>query len=112
MLNAAAKAVSGAADRASKRKEISPCVDADEGYGSVEHEGGVLLRDDAVRSAQSGTGEQASSDMLVKSHMDTYRFPANITNGSNNYGSVSVSGKAHSADHQQCASGKEAPGIR
>ena len=27
-----------------------------------------------------------SSDMLVKAYMDTYHFPANITNCSNNYG--------------------------
>ena len=29
---------------------------------------------------------KTSSDMLVKSYMDTYKFPANITNCSNNYG--------------------------
>ena len=32
------------------------------------------------------SASKASSDMLVKSYMDTYKFPANITNCSNNYG--------------------------
>ena len=32
------------------------------------------------------SASKASSDMLVKSYIDTYKFPANITNCSNNYG--------------------------
>ena len=32
------------------------------------------------------SASKASSDMLVKAYMDTYHFPANITNCSNNYG--------------------------
>ena len=32
------------------------------------------------------SASKASSDMLVKAYMDTYKFPANITNCSNNYG--------------------------
>ena len=32
------------------------------------------------------SASKAGSDMLVKAYMDTYHFPANITNCSNNYG--------------------------
>ena len=32
------------------------------------------------------SASKASSDMLVKAYIDTYKFPANITNCSNNYG--------------------------
>ena len=35
---------------------------------------------------QPYSASKASSDMLVKAYMDTYKFPANITNCSNNYG--------------------------
>ena len=32
------------------------------------------------------SASKASSDMLVKAYIDTYHFPANVTNTSNNYG--------------------------
>ena len=38
------------------------------------------------RSHSPYSASKASSDMLVKSYIDTYKFPANITNCSNNYG--------------------------
>ena len=34
----------------------------------------------------SYSASKASSDMLVKVYIDTYKFPANISNCSNNYG--------------------------
>jgi dTDP-glucose 4,6-dehydratase len=40
--------------------------------------------------------------------MDTYKFPANITNCSNNYGPLPVPGKTDSADDPQCTD-RQAP---
>lgn len=60
-------------------------VSTDEVYGSLGEEG-YFYETTPYAPHSPYSASKASSDMLVKSYMDTYQFPANITNCSNNYG--------------------------
>ncbi len=61
-------------------------VSTDEVYGSLENEGEYFYETTPYDPHSPYSASKASSDMLVKSYIDTYKFPANITNCSNNYG--------------------------
>ena len=61
-------------------------VSTDEVYGSLEEDGGFFYETTPYAPHSPYSASKASSDMLVRSYMDTYQFPANITNCSNNYG--------------------------
>lgn len=61
-------------------------VSTDEVYGSLEEDGGYFYETTPYAPHSPYSASKAGSDMLVKAYMDTYRFPANITNCSNNYG--------------------------
>ncbi len=61
-------------------------VSTDEVYGSLPDEGGYFYEDTPYDPHSPYSASKASSDMIVKSYIDTYHFPANITNCSNNYG--------------------------
>ena len=61
-------------------------VSTDEVYGSLEDDGSYFYETTPYDPHSPYSASKASSDMLVKSYMDTYKFPANITNCSNNYG--------------------------
>ncbi|MCI7130795.1 MAG: dTDP-glucose 4,6-dehydratase [Lachnospiraceae bacterium] len=61
-------------------------VSTDEVYGSLPDEGGYFYETTPYAPHSPYSASKASSDMLVKSYVDTYHFPANITNCSNNYG--------------------------
>ena len=61
-------------------------VSTDEVYGSLEKEGEYFYETTPYDPHSPYSASKASSDMLVKAYMDTYKFPANITNCSNNYG--------------------------
>lgn len=61
-------------------------VSTDEVYGSLEGEGEYFYETTPYDPHSPYSASKASSDMLVKSYIDTYKFPANITNCSNNYG--------------------------
>lgn len=61
-------------------------VSTDEVYGSLEEEGEYFYETTPYDPHSPYSASKASSDMLVRSYVDTYRFPANITNCSNNYG--------------------------
>lgn len=61
-------------------------VSTDEVYGSLEEDGGYFYETTPYDPHSPYSASKASSDMLVKAYMDTYQFPANITNCSNNYG--------------------------
>ena len=61
-------------------------VSTDEVYGSLEEDGGYFYETTPYDPHSPYSASKASSDMLVKAYMDTYKFPANITNCSNNYG--------------------------
>ena len=62
-------------------------VSTDEVYGSLPEDENAYFYETTPYDPHSPySASKAASDMLVKSYMDTYRFPANITNCSNNYG--------------------------
>lgn len=61
-------------------------VSTDEVYGSLEEDGGYFYETTPYAPRSPYSASKAGSDMLVKAYMDTYKFPANITNCSNNYG--------------------------
>lgn len=61
-------------------------VSTDEVYGSLEEKGGYFYETTPYDPHSPYYASKAGSDMLVKAYMDTYKFPANITNCSNNYG--------------------------
>ncbi len=60
-------------------------VSTDEVYGSLG-ETGYFYETTPYAPHSPYSASKASADMLVRSYMDTYGFPANITNCSNNYG--------------------------
>ena len=55
-------------------------------FSSLENEGEYFYETTPYDPHSPYSASKASSDMLVKAYMDTYKFPANITNCSNNYG--------------------------
>ena len=62
-------------------------VSTDEVYGSLPDDGKSYFYETTPYSPHSPySASKAGSDLLVKAYMDTYKFPANITNTSNNYG--------------------------
>ena len=61
-------------------------VSTDEVYGSLDEDGGYFYETTPYAPRSPYSASKASSDMLVKAYIDTYHFPANITNCSNNYG--------------------------
>ena len=61
-------------------------VSTDEVYGSLEKEDDFFYETTPYDPHSPYSASKAGSDMLVRAYMDTYRFPANITNCSNNYG--------------------------
>lgn len=60
-------------------------ISTDEVFGSLG-DTGFFYETTAYAPHSPYSASKASADMLVKSYMDTYGFPANITNCSNNYG--------------------------
>lgn len=60
-------------------------VSTDEVFGSLGAEG-CFLETSPYDPHNPYAASKAAADMLVKAYMDTYRFPANITNCGNNYG--------------------------
>lgn len=85
MLNAAKKAWEQLDGTFKKDKKFLH-VSTDEVYGSLENPEDFFYETTAYDPHSPYSASKASSDMLVKSYIDTYRFPANITNCSNNYG--------------------------
>ena len=62
-------------------------VSTEEVYGSLPDDKNAFFYETSPYEPHSPYyASKASSDMLVKAYMDTYKFPANITNCSNNYG--------------------------
>ncbi|MBO6214236.1 MAG: dTDP-glucose 4,6-dehydratase, partial [Lachnospiraceae bacterium] len=61
-------------------------VSTDEVYGSLPEGEGYFYETTPYDPHSPYSASKASSDFIVKSYIDTYHFPANITNCSNNYG--------------------------
>ena len=87
-------------------------VSTDEVYGSLENEEEFFYETTPYDPHSPYSASKASSDMLVKSYMDTYKFPANITNSSNNYGPYQFPEKLIPLIIDNIAAGQEASGIR
>ena len=83
-------------------------VSTDEVYGSLG-ETGYFYEDTPYAPHSPYSASKASSDMLVKSYMDTYGFPANITNCSNNYGPYQFPEKLIPLMIHNALSGKKLP---
>lgn len=61
-------------------------VSTDEVYGSLDNKEQFFYETTPYDPHSPYSASKAGADMLVKSYIDTYAFPANITNCSNNYG--------------------------
>ena len=85
MLNAAKKAWE-LEDGTFKEDKKFLHVSTDEVYGSLEEGDTYFYETTPIDPHSPYSASKASSDMLVKAYIDTYKFPANITNCSNNYG--------------------------
>ena len=85
MLNCA-KAAWELPDGSSKADKKFLHVSTDEVYGSLEEDGGYFYETTPYAPRSPYSASKAGADMLVKAYIDTYKFPANITNCSNNYG--------------------------
>ena len=84
-------------------------VSTDEVYGSLEEDGGYFYETTPYAPHSPYSASKASSDMLVKAYMDTYHFPANITNCSNNYGPYQFPEKLIPLIINNALHGKELP---
>lgn len=60
-------------------------VSTDEVYGSLG-DTGYFTEETPVTPSSPYSASKASADMIVQAYMETYKFPANITRCSNNYG--------------------------
>ena len=61
-------------------------VSTDEVYGSLSEADTYFYEDTPYDPHSPYSASKASSDFMVKAYVDTYKFPAVITNCSNNYG--------------------------
>ena len=61
-------------------------VSTDEVYGALEGDDGYFYETTPLNPHSPYSASKASADFLVKSYVDTFHFPANITRCSNNYG--------------------------
>ena len=61
-------------------------VSTDEVYGSLEGDEGFFYETTPLDPHSPYSASKASADFIVKSYIDTFGFPANITRCSNNYG--------------------------
>ncbi len=84
-------------------------VSTDEVYGSLDDEGGYFYETTPYDPHSPYSASKASSDLLVKAYMDTYHFPANITNCSNNYGPYQFPEKLIPLMINNCLNGKNLP---
>lgn len=83
-------------------------VSTDEVYGSLG-ETGYFYENTPYDPHSPYSASKASSDLLVRSYMDTYGFPANITNCSNNYGPYQFPEKLIPLMIHNALSGKKLP---
>ena len=90
----------GAPDGSFKTGKKFLHVSTDEVYGSLPDDGKSYFYETTPYQPHSPySASKASSDMLVKAYIDTYHFPANVTNTSNNYGTISVPGEVDSINY-------------
>ena len=83
-------------------------VSTDEVYGSLGVEG-FFHEDTPLDPHSPYSASKASADMIVKSYIDTYKFPANITRCSNNYGPYQFPEKLIPLVINNCLEGRDLP---
>lgn len=109
MLNAAKKAWE-LPDGSFKEGKKFLHVSTDEVYGSLPDDDNAFFYETSPIDPHSPySASKASSDMLVKAYIDTYHFPANITNCSNNYGPYQFPEKLIPLIINNALSGKKLP---
>ncbi|MBR5420814.1 MAG: dTDP-glucose 4,6-dehydratase [Lachnospiraceae bacterium] len=84
-------------------------VSTDEVYGSLPEGDGYFYETTPYAPHSPYSASKAGSDMLVRAYMDTYKFPANITNCSNNYGPYQFPEKLIPLMINNALSGKKLP---
>ena len=84
-------------------------VSTDEVYGSLPEGNGYFYETTPYAPHSPYSASKAGSDMLVRAYMDTYHFPANITNCSNNYGPYQFPEKLIPLMINNALSGKKLP---
>ena len=85
-------------------------VSTDEVYGSLPDDDNAFFYETTPYDPHSPySASKAGADMLVKSYMDTYHFPANITNCSNNYGPYQFPEKLIPLIINNCLAGRKLP---
>lgn len=84
-------------------------VSTDEVYGSLSDPDDYFYETTPYDPHSPYSASKASSDFLVKAYIDTYHFPANITNCSNNYGPYQFPEKLIPLMINNALSGKELP---
>lgn len=83
-------------------------VSTDEVYGSLGVDG-FFHEDTPLDPHSPYSASKASADMIVKSYIDTYKFPANITRCSNNYGPYQFPEKLIPLVINNCLEGRDLP---
>ena len=85
-------------------------VSTDEVYGSLPDDPNAYFYETTPIDPHSPySSSKASSDLLVKAYVDTYHFPAVITNCSNNYGPYHFPEKLIPLIINNCLAGKSLP---
>lgn len=84
-------------------------VSTDEVYGSLEGDEGYFYETTPLDPHSPYSASKASADFIVKSYVDTFRFPANITRCSNNYGPYQFPEKLIPLMINNALSGKKLP---
>ncbi len=85
-------------------------VSTDEVYGSLPDDPNAYFYETTPIDPHSPySSSKASSDLLVKAYVDTYHFPAVITNCSNNYGPYQFPEKLIPLIINNCLAGKQLP---
>ncbi len=84
-------------------------VSTDEVYGSLENTEDYFHETTPLDPHSPYSASKASADLLVKSFIDTYHFPANITRCSNNYGAYQFPEKLIPLMIHNALSGKSLP---
>lgn len=85
-------------------------VSTDEVYGSLPDDPNAYFYETTPIDPHSPySSSKASSDLLVKAYVDTYHFPAIITNCSNNYGPYQFPEKLIPLIINNCLAGKQLP---
>lgn len=83
-------------------------VSTDEVYGSLGNDG-FFYEYTPLDPHSPYSASKASADMIVKSYIDTYKFPANITRCSNNYGPYQFPEKLIPLVINNCLEGRDLP---